>query len=206
VPSSALLRCVVLLPLLPLLSGCLGPFKANIALRKEVHKQREQIAKLESQRQAEQQQMLALERSATTVPVLPAGRLANLYVAQGLAFGKLTGGASSRDDLGHHDLVKVYVTPTDQEGQSLKAAGSLKVNVFDLSKADSPLLASREWSTPEAMKAWFGRAMLYCYVLEVPLERQPSQPEVTISVTFTDELTQRQITADRKVKLQLKSQ
>jgi len=201
-PSSRL-RVFAVLFVCPFVAGCFGPLRANINLRKQNEKQREQIAKLEAQHQADQQRMLALERQATTVPVLPNSRLAHLFTAQGLAFGRLTGGASSKENLGYDDLVKVYVTPTDQDGQSLKAAGSFRVSVFDLSQPEKPLLATREFSVQEAMAAWYGQALLYNYVLEVPLTRFPSQPDVLISVAFTDELTQRTITAERKIVLSL---
>ena len=45
--------------------------------------------------------------------------------------------------------------------------------------------------------------MLYEYVLTCPFERAPSNANLTIKVTFTDELTRRAFDAQKQIKVTL---
>src|SRR5947208_177685 len=102
-----------------MVTGCKGPSSANIELRKQNQELRSQVAELERLHAGEAAQIKSLESKATTVPVLPEEQLAKLFTVHGIQLGRLTGA----DEKG----LKVYVTPTDEDGQPLKAAGSFVV-------------------------------------------------------------------------------
>jgi hypothetical protein len=118
-----------------------------------------------------------------------------------LSFGSLTGGYKQNEGDQQYSGVAVYVTPTDDDGQTLKAAGSFDITVFDLAVPEKPLVAHKTFSLEEAKAAWNGRAMLYGYVLKVPFTAQPQHPSLLVRVEFTDALTGRKIVGEKKVNL-----
>jgi hypothetical protein len=88
--------------------------------------------------------------------------------------------------------VKVYLVPTDQDGQPLKAAGSFVIEAFDLDQPQAPLLGRWTFDTDEAKRNWYGSFMDYTYAFTLPWktwQKPPGHPEVTIKVAFTDALT-----------------
>lgn len=196
----------LLLPALPatlIVGGCFGPSRANIQLRKDNDTLRTTIARLEGEQKADRARIAGLERQATTIPVLPQDRLDRLFTVHGLRFNRLTGGYASTPGSASDDLVKVYVVPVDADGQVIKAAGQFKVEIFDLADAESPLVGSREFSLDQSRSAWYGQAMLYTYVLSIPLTRTPQHTELTVVASFTDALTQRIVSSEQKIHLRL---
>ena len=184
-------------------AGCSSPNPANIKLRRDNQELADKVATLERQHAADIAQIRALESHATTVPVLPQERVETLFTAHGLKFGRLTGGADLDPNKPGDEAIKVYVVPIDGEGQQIKAAGSFSVDAFDLGKSHADRrIGHWEFPLDQAAKKWFGQAMLYTYVLTCPWQgTPPADAELTIRVTFTDALTQRQFTEQKQVKI-----
>ncbi len=178
-------------------SGC-APSRANVLLRKENQQLKNKVAQLEKERSADFARIQALEGPATK-PVIPQSRLERLFTAHGLSFGKLTGGYKDDDRSTDDTGVVVHVVPTDQEDQPLKSAGSFLISLFDLSTPDHALIGKRAFTLEEAKKSWYGQALLFNYVLKVPFQSRPATRDVLVHVEYTDDLTGRLITADRKV-------
>jgi hypothetical protein len=177
--------------------GCSSPDKANITLRKQNAELRSKIESLQRQHEADAASMRAIEaRNGTTLPTLPNDRVAELFTAHGLSFGKLTG-----KDPGKSNGLKVYVVPTDAAGEPLKAAGSFVIQAFDLAAGAENQVGRWEFPLAEASKNWFGKGLLYTYVLPLQLERTPAHHEITLRVVFKDALTGREIAAQRAVKI-----
>ena len=185
------------------LPGCTKPNAANIALRKENQELQSRVEQLELARKADANALRAAEEAKGTLQTLPQDRLSKLFTANDLKIGRLTGGARSKPDLKFDDSLKVYVVPTDETGDEVKVAGSFVVEAFDLNEPDSPLLGRWEFSTDEARKHWYGDALLYEYVLPLPLKTTPRHEMLTLKVTFIDELTQRRLETQKVVKLTL---
>ena len=188
---------VVLVAAVP---GCGKPSSANIALRKENKALRDKVESLERQHNADVASLRA--GGATTVPSLPQTQLEKLFTVHGIEFGRLTGPADWDANAPGDDGLKLYVTPTDNAGQPLKAAGSFVVEAFDLAAGDGRTRVGR-WEFPldDAAKNWFGQATLYTYVLQTPWQTRPEHPDLTLKVTFTDALTGRSFTEQKVVKI-----
>jgi hypothetical protein len=199
-PSIAL----VVVVLFATMSGCGSPNVASIKVRRENQDLRAKVAELERREQGHLAQIRAMEASATTVPSLGQERLNTLFTTHGLRFGRLTGAADLDPKSPGNDGLKVYVVPTDGQGQPIKAAGSFVVEAFDLAKGDNHRVGRWEYPLDQAAKNWFGQAMLYTYVLPAPWQEQrPAHDDVTIRVTFTDALTGRTFTEQKLVKANL---
>lgn len=202
--SRHLLICVCLCSCAVLfISGCGSPSAANIALRKENQALSDRIAQLELANRSSAAAVRAAEEAKGTLQTLPQDRLDRMFLATGLKIGRLTGGARLRADSPGDDAIKVYVVPTDQTGDEVKAAGSIVIEAFDLSHSQSPLVGRWEFTTEQAIACWIGDAFLYEYVLPCPLKQRPRGETLTIQVTFTDELTQRRLEAQKQIKLTL---
>src|SRR5690242_9840622 len=134
-------RLLLLASLLPAaaIAGCIGkPNQANIELRKRLQQQQEQIDTLNQQHRADRAEIAAMRQSTPTQPSLPSAQLDRLFTTHGLKFGRLTAGYDADRNRPGDEGVKVYVVPTDQDGQPLKAAGSFTIDLFDLAQADAP--------------------------------------------------------------------
>jgi hypothetical protein len=171
--------------------GCKAPSAANIQLRKENQQLRAKVTDLERRHAADTAQIRALETRTGTSPTLPQDKLSRLFTVHGIEFGRLTG-------IGDDGVLKVYIVPTDDAGQPLKAAGSFVIEAFDLANKDNSLIAHCEFNLDQARTSWFGQALLYTYVLTCSFPA-PAHPDVTLKVSFTDALTGRTFTAQKVV-------
>ena len=101
-----------------------------IELRKKNSDLKEEIQRMGRQHEADAASIAALEKRTTTAPVLANDRVDQLFTVHGIEFGRLTG----IDPDMPTSRFKVYVTPVDETGDVLKAAGAgFVVDVFDLS-------------------------------------------------------------------------
>jgi hypothetical protein len=179
--------------------GCTTPDKANIALRKQNQQLHEQITTLQRVHQADQATLAGLQ-AGSTVPTLPQDRLEQLFTVHGFSIGRLTGGADLDRERPGDEGLKVYVTPTDQQGDALKAAGSFEVEAFDLALEGNQKIGAWSFPLQEAQKNWYG-ALLKCYVLSCPWQAAPRHARLTVKITFTDALTGRRFTQQKVVEV-----
>ncbi len=179
--------------------GCGGkPNAANIQLRRQNEELTSQIFTLEARHKQDQATIKALEGSMPTVPVLPAERMNELFTVADLQLGRLTGWADLDPKTEGDDGLKIYVVPVDAAGDELKAAGSFKIEVFDLSAKDTRV-GDWEFSVDRARACWNGSGLLYEYVLPCPFKGEIPDAELTIKITFTDTLTQRVLTKQKVI-------
>src|SRR3954452_4154622 len=119
-------------------TSCSSPSTANIELRKEKQALQDQIAELNRVHQADQATIQGLQNQIGTLPTLPQNRLDQLFTVHGLELGRLTGGADLDPKKPGDEGIKVYATPTDDDGEPIKAAGTFVIEAFDLA-AKTPL-------------------------------------------------------------------
>ena len=193
---SHLLACFMLAAATFTTAGCGGnPSSANIALRKDLQQRNDQIAQLQTQHQGDLADLRAAKGPTTTS--LSPDELARLFTVHGLSFGRLTGGSDFDTSKPGDQGLKIYIVPTDDDGQPLKAAGSFTVQAFDLSDP-SNLIGKWTFDLGTTKSDWFGQAMLYTYVLPCPWQQRiPQHAQLTVRVSFHDELTGRDFDAQR---------
>jgi hypothetical protein len=180
--------------------GCTGsPNQANIALRKENQSLQSQIADLQREHTADEASIHSLQEQKGTLPTLPQSELDELFTAHGLSLGRLTDAANLDESQPGVQGIKVYAVPTDEMGQPLKAAGSFDVELFDLAKQSDNLVGRWQFSVAQARQNWYGHLMLYTYVLDCPWKNPPAHSQLTLRVTFHDELTQREFVEQKVI-------
>jgi hypothetical protein len=200
--------CLICAPSVALFSLCgcgSSPSQANIELRKENQTLTDQVSDLKTQNAGLEAQINALQAKWPTTQVLPESRLDQLFTAHGLAFASGTGFVSAeQSDIGKRTL-SVYVYPTDDDGQALKAAGSFTFELFDLSLPKDNLLETWDYPLEKARSCWFGTAFLYTYAFNCPLEVTPAHTDLVVQATFVDALTGRRFISRKDVKYDLAS-
>jgi hypothetical protein len=199
---SAVKLAILLTSAAMLAAGCGSPNSANIVVRKQNQDLQDKIDSLTRTHEADQAELKGLKDRIGTLPTLPDDRLARLFTTHGLSLGKLTGGADLDRDKPGDEGFKVYVTPTDDEGDTLKAAGSFVIEAFDLA---SKLPERGKWTfdTEQARKCWNGSFLSHQYVLTCPWQSPIRHEELTIKVTFRDELTGREFHTQKVIKIKL---
>jgi hypothetical protein len=180
--------------------GCTAaPNQANIELRKQNQSLQSQIADLQRQHAADVATIASLQQQKGTPPTLPQGELDKLFTTHGLELGRLTDAANLDPNKPGIQGIKVYAVPTDEMGQPLKAAGAFVVDLFDLAKQNDNLVGHWQFSIADARQNWYGHLMLYTYVLSCPWKNPPAHSQLTLRVTFRDELTQREFVEQKVI-------
>jgi hypothetical protein len=190
---------LAMLPIALAATGCGTPSGANIQLRKELAQRDDEIAALKIQHAGDLADLRASKHPTTST--LGSDEFARLYTVHGIAFGRLTAGSDFDSGKAGDQGLKIYVVPTDDDGQPLKAAGSFTVQAFDLSEPDN-LIGKWDFDEDAAKADWFGAALLYNYVLPCRWQQHvPIHNSLTVRVTFHDELTGREFTEQRIVNI-----
>ena len=185
------------------LSGCSGPNRANIELRKENQQLSAKIDQLNRRHAADQADIRVLDETTRAVEHLTEARLDQLYTTAGLRLGKLSGGFHPDPNRVGDTMLKIYVVPIDQDGDPIKAAGSFRVELFDLALPTDNRIGQWDFDLQAARADWYAQLFMYEYVLNCPFQNPPDHSSVLMRVTFTDALTGRVFTVDRDITVQL---
>jgi outer membrane murein-binding lipoprotein Lpp len=184
------------------LAGCGGPNQANIQLRKDKQQLSAQVDQLNRQHAADTATIQALQ-ATNAVQTLPDNRLSELYTVAGLRLGKLTGGFHPDPNAVGDTMLKVYVVPTDQDGDPIKAAGAFHIELFDLAQAKDNRIGTWDFNVQAAHANWYSQVFMYTYVFSCPWQTPPANSSLLARITYTDALTGRVFTVDRDITVQL---
>lgn len=174
----------------------------------DVHSQliteQKRVRQLEQDNEALVQEHLRQERQMETLLVLGEKRLERLYFVDSIKIGRYSGGWDLDGD-GKQDGVKVFLSPHDQYGTVIKAAGAATVQLYDLAaKPDENLIAEFNWTVEELPKMWASGFMSYHYTLNCPWgEAPPANDIVTVRVVFVDYLTGKTFYAQKACEIDL---
>ena len=103
------------------------------------------------------------------------------------------------------DGVKVTITPVDQAGSDLKAAGSGKVQVYDLAAPEGEnLVAECSYDANTTAKDWVDSLFGSYYNFQCKWRSgPPAHSELTVRAAFTDYLTGKTFTAQKVIQVEL---
>ena len=195
--AAALAACIIPAACV-MLTACTPqpPARLDANMLLEVERLRTSNEELHKQLVQRDEQILALQN-------LGDKRLGQLYTVQQITLCSGTGGASTDDKPGD-EAVKVNVGPIDQYGSVLKAAGSMKVQVFDLAAPEGKnLLAECNYDPNAAAKNWVSGLFSSYYSFTLPLPAEPAHGELTVRAQFTEYLTGKTFTTQQVIKLSL---
>jgi len=186
-----------------LVTGCATPndkepLVAQIEqLTQENSKLQEQVEQINSENKELKDQVQILSGLPENV------KLENLNRLKKIKIGRYTG-FFDKDDDGKKEKLIVYIQPTDEQGDSLKAVGAAEVLLWDLNKTSGDAMLG-EWKveSEELKKLWFETLLSNYYRLTFDaadivesLEEAP-----TVKVTFTDYLTGKVFNEQKVIKV-----
>jgi len=126
-----------------------------------------------------------------------------LILPEKIAIDSLTGG-ESYDRIPGDDGVTVYVRPIDKDGDTIKCAGDVVIELFDLQQTGSQKLGRYEFAAKDMAGLWHGKLMTSHFTLKCPWQTgPPAHEEITVRATFTEHLTRRALTAQTVCKVRL---
>jgi hypothetical protein len=182
--------CVLLALTAVLLAGCgIGSERKNpLELRVEALQREEaQLARSVEQCQVENEQ---LQQQIKAMAALPKDSGENPYKITSVRLTRFTG-FYDKDKDGRREKLLVYLQPIDENGDIVKAAGIVNVQLWNLNNPGDQALIG-QWQIPmaELHKLWVN-ALVSNYRLPLDMSVTPellAQP-LTIKITFTDYLT-----------------
>jgi hypothetical protein len=171
--------------------GCENLQQENARLRADLRQANERIDELTRTVEQQTARLDAQARQIRTLQDLGDKRLEKLFTVESLHIGRHTGGIDTDDKPGH-DAIIVYLKPKDAQGATLKAAGSVKIQLFDLAAENGRRdLATWSFDVEEARGHYASGIMTDHYSFELPLEARPAHADLTLRAEFTDYLTGR---------------
>jgi len=197
----------VLLAVTALTGGCEWiPERLRITLdnrQRQIDELRDQNRQLAKDNHQLRTAISDLQKQIGTLQDLGDKRLEKLFHVQRITLHRYTGGVDL-DDKGGHDAIKVFLRPLDQDSDPIKAAGAVKIQLWDLARPQGETLVGEyDWPRDVLAKKWVGGFLTYHYVLPCVWKTPPKHEEITVRVEFTDYLTGRRFTAQKVCKIDL---
>jgi hypothetical protein len=194
--------------LIALQPGCDLPDKdQKITQLEEKNKQLEETLEAKNQTITQQANTIADQKDRIqTLVALGPDRLKKLYYPTRIVIDPLTGGADYDRKPGD-DGVTVYIKPIDEDGDVIKAAGHIYIQLLDLAQPEAKkLIGEYSLDVDHARKQWHGRFLTNHYTVKCPWQPgkgAPEHREITVHVEFMEYLTGTKLTATHTCKISL---
>ncbi|MEP0847150.1 MAG: hypothetical protein HRF50_10080 [Phycisphaerae bacterium] len=205
-PLRASCGCLLAAPLaLAALAACGGcASQTELDLRRENDRLKAQLADTSRQLAEHQAAIDELNRQLQAARGFTDDDLKRIFYPEKLVIDSLSGGEDYDGKTGD-DGVTVYLRPIDRVGDTVKVAGDIRIELYDLAApADAKLLGEYNIGVDKASEFWYGKLMTNHYTIRCPWQKiVPANPEITVRATFRDFLTKRVITAQTVVTVKL---
>ncbi len=169
--------------------GCADQLQIN-ELKDELSSSKKQLRLVSQEKTELSQKLRKQDEQISTLLGLGDKRIENLSYVKTIRLGRFTGGVDTDKKTGD-DAIKVFLKPIDQQGHVIKAAGEVKIQLFDLAAepADN-LIAQYNWDAEGISKQWYSGFGVSHYSFICPWKSTaPQHDEITVRVEFTEYLT-----------------
>jgi len=171
-------------------AGCSRRTDRIDALSGELVQREARIATLTDEAASLKLQLAEPQRQIRTLQGLGERRLENLFRVDRIRLGRYTGGYAepgAQVDAG----VRVYLKCIDTAGDTIKAAGDVTVQLFDLAGREPVRIGEYAFGVEDIEKHWYAGPLTYHYRFDCPWPdgAAPAHEEVTVRVVFVDYLT-----------------
>ncbi len=117
-------------------------------------------------------------------------RIEHLFTTDRITLGNTSG--IDLDEKPGHDAARVYLKPTDSHGSTIKAAGDVTVQLFDLATdPKNTLIGEYTFPAEKLNDHWYGGFGVYHFRFDCPWpdDAPPAGEKITVRVEFFDHLT-----------------
>jgi cell division protein FtsB len=174
------------------IAGCENANSIKTPLVEQIGNLTEQKTQLENQLEQTRAENKQLKKQMHVLSGLPEQvKGENLYRLEKIEIGRYTG-FFDKDKDGEKEKLIVYIQPIDEEGDIVKAGGTVDVQLWDLNKEEGQALLGQWHVEPgELKKLWFATLITINYRLTFDIaDKVKSFDEpLTVKVTFTDYLS-----------------
>ena len=160
-------------------------------MEEQINALRTESSQLQSQIERSRTEAKQLKKQLEVLSGLPQEKLQNLYRLQKVKIGGYTNLYDKNKD-GKKEKLIVYIQPIDEEGDIIKAAGAVDVQLWDLNKDSGHALLGQWHVKPDELKKlWFATWLTINYRLtfDVADKIDRFDDPLTVKVTFTDYLS-----------------
>jgi len=197
-----MLRITLAACLLAVAAGCEGP-NNRVSPAEQIGKLRQEKSQLTTRVEQLETQNRQLQERVQTLSGLPEDqRGVNLYPLESVRIGRYTD-FYDKDGDGSKEKLIVYIQPIDEQGDVVKAAGAVDVQLWNLNnQADKALLGQWHVEQQELKKVWFATLIVINYRLTfdvADIVKSFDEP-LTIKITFTDYLSGKVFEAQEVIK------
>lgn len=129
-------------------------------------------------------------------------KLENINQLEKIKIGRYTG-FFDKDDDGKKEKLIVYLQPTDEQGDALKAVGTVDVQLWDLNKTNGQAMLGQWKIEPDELrKLWYETliSIYYRLTFDVADIVESLEKPLTVKVTFTDYLTGKVFYEQKEIK------
>lgn len=177
-----------------LAAGCEST--AVVQLRREVDELRETVRKKDDELIAKQASLEESNRQLQVARGLSDEDLKRIFYPEKIIIDKLTGGADYDGQPGD-DGITVYFRPVDRDGDTIKVAGDVTIQLYDLAAPPNQnFIAEYKVPVDQLGRLWYGKILASHYAVKCPWPHgPPAHPEVTVRLVFVDYLTKRVVAA-----------
>ena len=173
--------------------GCEIPDSPKKTLSEQIEELRDDKSRLTRQIEQSKSKNKDLQKQINTLHDLTGEiELEELYNVQRIKITKHSNfHDKDKDKDGNKETLIIYIQPIDQDGDIVKAAGSVDVQLLELNEEQPQLLGQWHVGPVELRKLWFNALMMTNYRLtfDVSDKVQTFEEPLTVNVTFTDYLT-----------------
>lgn len=171
-------------------AGCGIGSERKDPLELQVDKLQQQKAEVAADLERSQVENRQLQEQIRAMAALPRDNGENPYKLVKVRIGRYTN-FYDRDDDGRREKLIVYVQPVDENGDAIKAAGTVNVQLWDLSDPNSQGVIGQWQVMPsELRQQWFSSLLIgYRLAFDVPATPELLAHPLTVRVVFTDYLT-----------------
>ena len=168
----------------------------ELDLQRKINRLNDTIADKNNQLAAQRATIDGLHDQLQVARALTDKDLEKLFYPEKILIDTLSGG-DDYDGQPGDDGVTVYLKPIDRDGDPIKVAGDVRIELYDLANPpDQNLIGQYVIPVEEVSRLWYGKLATYHYTIRCPWQNGPPQhTEITIRATFVDYLTRRVITA-----------
>lgn len=185
-----------------LAAGCMPP--PEIELRREISQLRETVRQKDSALEAQKATIDQLNQQLDVARAISEDDLKRIFYPEHLVIDKLSGG-ENYDGKPGDDGVTVYLQPVDKDGDVIKVAGDIRIQLYDLAAPPAQNLIG-EYFVPvdQVGKLWNGKLFTDHFSIKCPWPSgPPKHAEVTIRAIFVDYLTKRVVSAQATCQVKL---
>ena len=179
------------------IAGCESADSRETPLSEQIENLRQEKFQLTRQLEQTQTENEQLKKRLNVLSCLPDEvKPENIYRLQRVKIGRFTN-LYDKDKDGTKEKLIVYIQPIDEDGDIIKAAGAVDVQLWDLNRKDGQALLG-QWHVEanQLKKLWFATLITINYRLTFDIADKIDKFEsaaggLTVKVTFTDHLTGR---------------